>query len=167
MPSWIHVCIKQNTGILRRLPLVRGLSADKRLITIAVKLYKTDTLIQFHVVHWQCDTAHPSTPSFVRWGGGHCWQPHRHCGRVQAATRPPYVTPPTPSLQDLRVFTMKSTRTRNLTQCSTPMPIQLQTRWKSVTCFRLFAPPSPPPPSSLHIWTYFWFMLANADWKQC
>lgn len=154
MPSGIPVCMKQNTGTPLRFPLVRGLAADKRLVTIAVTPYKTDTLIQFGAFMLFIDNAtspNPSTLSLVRWGGGRCWQPRRQCGGVQAATRNP-PTPPipaspsapsTPSLQDLslRAFTMKSTRTRNLTRCSTPVPIRLQTCWKSVTCFRLFTPP--------------------------
>lgn len=157
LPSEIPVCIKQNTGTPLRFPLVCGLAADKRLITIAVTLYKTDTLIQFGPFMLFIDNATPPPhrrPASCGPEGGLYWQLHRHCGGVQAATCPPPPHPTHPkSPGSLRAFTMKSTCMRNLTRCCTPMPIQLQTRWKSVTCFRLFIthPPTTVQPAQLDL----------------
>lgn len=80
----------------------------------------------------------------------------------------PHLTHPK-SPGSLGVYTMKSTCTRNLTRRSTPMPIQLKTRWKFLTCFRLI---TPSPVSHLHshhpaCTMGLEFVLANAEWKQC
>lgn len=169
LPSEIPACIKQNTGTPLRFPLVCGLAADKRLITNAVTVYKTDTLIQFGPFMLFIDNATPPPhrrPGFMWSGRGPLLTAPPSLRRRASSNMSPPDPPPPHTPQVSRIFeSLYDEVDMHEEFDSVPHANAYSAADTLEVCDMLSVihPTHPPPSSLLHNWTYFCFMQANAE----